>query len=269
MVTRELDYRLLSSFSLMLHGWPERFPAETMLPTVESYFATAKIVPQDGDVKGLSIPTLKCYSFSTIRKRILEGKIRGLESLGAYHFVDRNFKSSHDYFISCEMTEGDQLLQFVNAVSPEKDRYAFALQFLKDMLTFITPCYGYSLEMPLGHDPALFATGTFAITPDLMDETNNWQQVTHSMYGGNAHKQGRMRHVFAINILSRPHMEARIDGKIFGEWVRGPDRGTIEEWKSGVWVWQVPKEQRLRIASILHFNGILITPDGLQNRLIG
>jgi hypothetical protein len=265
----ELAYRTLSSFSLMLHGWPERFPVERMLPLVERYFGLANVEPQEGTVQGIAPPEHKSYSMRTIRKRIVNKEIHGLDSLSAYHFVDREYKPSHDYFISCDMTYNDELAQFVNAVSPERVRYAMALNFLRDMVVFVTPCYGYSLEMPLGHDPALFATGHFAVTESLFEETYAWQHASDAMLGGHAHKQGRMRHVFAINILSRPHMEARIDGRTFGEWVRGPNRGTIEEWKSGVWVWQVPKEQRLRIASILHFNGLLTAPDGFQNRLIG
>jgi hypothetical protein len=269
MSKNELAYHHLSSFSLMLHGWPERFPVENLLPVIEQYFALANVVPQEGHVQGLAPPELKSYSMKTIRKRISEGTIHGLVSLGAYHFVDREYKSSHDYFIDCGMTYGNELVQFINAVSPEIDRRAIALNFLRDLLTFVTPCYGYSLEMPLGDDPALFAVGAFAATDDIEEETFSWQQSSNALFGGNAHKQGRMRHVFEINILSRPHMEAQIDGRTFGEWVRGPNRGTIEEWKSGVWVWQVPKEQRLRIAAILHFNGILTAPDGFQNRLIG
>jgi hypothetical protein len=269
MANNELTYRMLSSFSLMLHGWPERFPVENILPLVERYFAIANVEPQEGDVQGIAPPEHKGYSMRTIRKRIASKEIHGLNSLGAYHFVNREYKPSQDYYICCNMRYDNELAQFVNAVSAEKDRYALALNFLRDMMAFVTPCYGYSLEMPLGHDPALFATGHFAVTESIFVEAYAWQQASDAMLGGHAHKQGQMRHVFAINVLSRPHMEARIDGRTFGEWVRGPNRGTIEECKSGVWVWQVPKEQRLRIASILHFNGILTAPDGFQNRLIG
>jgi hypothetical protein len=269
MSKHELAYRKLSSFSLMLHGWPERFPAENLLPMIERYFALAQLEPQEGHVQGGAPAEFKSYSMRTIRKRIATKQIHSLVSLGAYHFVDREYKPSHDYFVGCNMTFDNEGAEFINAVSPEKDRYGMALNFLRDMLEFATPYYGYSLEMLLGEDPALFSIGAFAATNDIEEETFAWQHASTPMLGGYAHKQGRMRHVFAINILSRPHMEARIDGKTFGEWVRGPNRGTIEEWKSGVWVWQVPKELRIRIATILHFNGILTAPDGFQNRLIG
>jgi hypothetical protein len=249
----ELAYRTLSSFSLMLHGWGERFPVENILPLVERYFALANVEPQEGGVQGIAPPEHKGYSMRTIRKRIASKEIHGLNSLGAYHFVDREYKPSHDYFISCKMRYDNELARFVNAVSPEKDRYELALNFLRDMLEFVTPCYGYSLEMPLGHDPALFATGHFSVTDSGFEEAYAWQQASDAMLDGHAHKQGLMRHVFAINVLSRPHMEARMDGRTFGEWVRGQNRGTIEEWKSGVWIWQVPKADRLKIATMLHF----------------
>jgi hypothetical protein len=269
MSENELAYRKLSSFSMVLHGWPERFPVENLLPLIERYFALANVEPQEGDVQGIAPPNHKGYSMRTVRKRIASKVIHGLTSLSAYHFIDREYKPSHDYLVGCNMTYDDELAQFVNAVSPANERYALALNFLRDILEFVTPCYGYSLEMLLGEDPGLFSVGAFAATNEIEAETFAWQHASMAMLGGYAHKQGRMRHIFAINVLSRPHMEAPVDGKTFGEWVKGPNRGTIEQWKEGVWVWQVPKELRIRIAQILHFNGILTVPDGFQNRLIG
>ena len=230
MAIDQLSYRKLSSFSLILHGWPERFPVEELLPLVERYFAKAGVDPQDGDVEGIAPPEFKSYSMRTIRRRIATGKIHGLTSMSAYHFVDREYKPSDDYFISVDMSYGDETAWFINAVSPETERHAMALDFLRDMLTFVSPCYGYSLELPLGHDPGLFAVGAFAYDRDTQNESYIWQQASHAMYDGFAHKQGRMRHVFAINILSRPHMETRIDGMPFADWVRTPGRGCIEEW---------------------------------------
>jgi hypothetical protein len=269
MASDQLAYRKLSSFSLTLHGWNERFPAEQLLPSIERYFSRAGVEPQEGCVKGTVPPELKCYSMRTIRKRIAIGQISGLNNLSLHHFTDRKYKPSDDFYISYDTTYGDETCQFVNAVSPEAERYDIALAFLRDMLTYVTPSYGYSLDMPLGYDPALFAVGMFSYSDDIQDEVHAWQRSSSAALNGFAHKQGRLRHVFAINILSRPHMEARVDGKSFGEWVRGPNRGSIEEWKDGVWVWQVPKEHRIKIASILHFNGMLTAPDGFQSRLIG
>ena len=269
MSSDHLTYRKLSSFCLALHGWEERFPAENLLPLFERYFAKAGVDLQEGNVSGLSPLEMKGYSMRTIRKRIADGRIHGLNTLSIYHFVDREYKPSDDYFVAYDTSYDNENCQFVNAVSPEAERYDMALDFLRDMLAHVTPSYGYSLEMPLGHDPALFSVGSFAHTDALRDETQAWQESSHAMFGGFAHKQGRMRHVFAINVLSRPHLEAKVGGVTFGDWVRGPDRGTIAEWKPGVWVWEVPKEHRIRIASILHFNGLLTAPDGFQNQLIG
>ena len=179
---------------------------------IDRYFSRAGVEPHEGSVKGIVPVSSKSYSMRTIRKRIADGRIHGLNSFDAYHFVEREYKPSHDFFISYETTYGDETCQFVNAVSPEAERYNLALDFLRDMLAFVTPCYGYSLEMPLGHDPALFAIGAFAYSDEIQDEIHVWQQSVSCHVKGSAHKQGRMRHVFAINVLSRPHMEARIDG---------------------------------------------------------
>lgn len=265
----QLAYRKLSSFSLALHGWNERFHAEKLLPLFDRYFANAGVVAQEGNVQGAAPVELKGYSMRTIRKRIENLEIYGLIGLTSYHFVDRTYKSSHDYLLSYDTNFDSERCEFVNAVSPETERYGLAIQFLRDMLEYITPCYGYSLEMPLGHDPALFAVGMYAYNEEDRDETHVWQQACDGLYGNNAHKHGKMRHVFAINVLSRPHMEALVEGKTFAEWVKGPNRGSIEELKNGVWLWQVPKELRIGIAKTLSKNGILTAPKGFEKRLIG
>jgi hypothetical protein len=262
-------YRDLQSTCLTLFGWNERFAAERLLSLFESYFSSSGVVPHYANFQIGETEELKRLSFKNLKKRLLDGKLKDLSSLSLYHFTEKENKSSEDFYSSYDVRYGNEIVQFLTAIGEEARRSRLLLMFLHDMLDLVTPEYGYSLDLPLGDNPSLFAVGAFSYRDDIQDEVHVWQQSSNSLFNGSAYKQGRMRHVFAINVLSRPHMEARIDGRTFGEWVAGPNRGSIEQWKDGVWVWQVQKELRIRIATILHFNGILTAPDGFQNRLIG
>ena len=214
-------------------------------------------------------PDIKTYSFRTIRKRIESGVIRDLHLFSAYHLTDKKNKQSDDFSMGYSVSNSDEQAHILTALGSEEQRRTIALDFLLDMLAFISPSYGYSLELPLGNAPILFAHGMFARTPHANIETGAWQQAYSGIYGNKLHERGKFRHVFAINVVSAPHLANRIDGMLFEEWVAQPHHGKLEQLKDKVWVWFVPKEDRIRIANILHFNGLLTAPDPFQNQLIG
>jgi hypothetical protein len=266
-----MDHRYLPSFSLILQEWEERFPFEVLLPLIERYFERAGTQPQIGTVEGEAPAEIKTYSFRTIRKRIQDHAIHGLHTLDAYHLTDKENKQSHDFAIGFSNSFHHQHAYILNAVSPAPEAKAMALDFLRDALNFVSPCYGYSLELPLGNDPILFSQGMFARTDHADVEATAWQFASRRDIKGKGgqHMQGRFRHVFAINVLSAPHMANRVDGRSFADWVKAPGHGSIEQWKDNVWVWLVPKEVRIRVANILQFNGLLTAPSGFENELIG
>lgn len=259
----------LPTFSLVLYSWRERFPAETLLPLYERYFERAGMEPHIASVEGDDPKEIKTYSIGTVRKRIEEGKIRNLRILNVLHLADKKNRQSDNFSIGYNVGHGDEDSYILTAIGGEEQRRTIALEFLRDMLSFISPSYGYSLELPLGNAPILFAHGMFARTEHADIETEAWQQAYSGIYGNKLHEHGKFRHVFAINVLSPPHLQNRIGGKLFQEWVKESNHGALEQWKDNVWVWFVPREDRIRVANILHFNGLMTAPDPFQNQLIG
>jgi hypothetical protein len=71
------------------------------------------------------------------------------------------------------------------------------------------------------------------------------------------------------SVAEPPHIRNRVGGIPFPEWVAEPGHGRLEQWKEDVWVWFVPREDRIRCANILQFNGLLTAPEGFENELIG
>ena len=112
------SYKALPSFTLVLHGWNERLPFETLLPLIERYFARAGVEPQIGSVMGVSPHQIKTYSMRTIRKRIQSQSISRLHTLSAYHLTNKEDKQSHDFGIGFDDSYGDQDAYIVNAVNP-------------------------------------------------------------------------------------------------------------------------------------------------------
>jgi hypothetical protein len=263
------SFEAMPSFSLVLHGWDQKFPFENLLQMFEAYFARAGAVAQYGDIVGENPPEMKSYSFRTIRKRIQSGEYRGLSCLSLLQLTDKQNKTSEDFAVTIKDGYGRQEAGILNAVSGGEEARQIALDFLRDILGHVSPYYGYSLEMPLGHYPLMYASGVFGHTEGERDEATSWQEASRDYLKGFLFKEGKFRLVFEINVLSPPHMVNRIGDTPFAEWVSEPGHGRLEQWKEDVWVWFVPKEDRIRCAKVLQFNGLLTAPEGFENELIG
>lgn len=236
----------------------------------EAYFARVGAVAQYGSVEGESPPEMKSYTFGTIKKRLESGEYRGLSCLSLESLADKGDKRSENFAVTIKDGYGRQEASILNAVSrAEEEARQIALDFLRDILGHVSPCYGYSLEMPLGNYPLMYASGVFGSTERALDEASSWQEATRHYLKGFLFKQGKFRHVFEINVLSLGHMTNRIGDTPFAEWVAEPGHGRLEQWKEDVWVWFVPKEDRIRCANILQFNRLLTAPEGFENELIG
>jgi hypothetical protein len=265
----DTSYKKRPSFGIFIHGWDEQLQAEKLLGLIEKYFGLAGVEPQECSLEERAVDKLRHLTMRNTKQRLLTGVVSNLASLTAYHFADKKNKGSEIFYISCDQGYGDQTLKYIDAISDIGTQRQNALAFLKDALDFVTPYYGYSLEMPLGSNPALFSIGMSPSTIRGQAETHAWQQASHAQLDGTKHREGFFRHVFEINVLSPPHLANKIGKTPFVEWVKEPGHGKLEQWKKDVWVWFLPREDRVRCAKILQFNGLLTAPEGFESVLIG
>lgn len=264
-----LDFKKLPSFSLVMHGWDQKIDLERLLPCFEKFFARVGVKPETGSVKGAPPAEMKSYSYHTIKQRIADGRIKKLQTLSLLHLSDKSDKGSEDFALDVNDSYGRQEASILNAISDRVTAESVALDFLRELLRYISPYYGYSLEMPLGHFPLMYASGVFGRTERERDEATAWQDASTEHLRGLLYKKGMFRLVFGINVLSRSHVANMIGNKTFMQWVGEPGHGRLEQWKDDVWVWFVPSEDRVRCASVLQFNHLLTAPPGFESELIG
>jgi hypothetical protein len=268
--------RNLPSFSLALYGWHEQFDYGILLPVFEKYFDNLSLKPNSCSVSRRGVDEVKAFSFKTVKNRIASGQLKDLATLSLDNLADKSDKQSHivamgvnESFPDPYGTQIDQHAIFINAVSDLNHSKDLALTFLRDVVSYVTPVYGYSLELPLSHDPYFYSLGMFAREERMWAEASAWQNASHAAIRGTKHREGYFRHVFEINVLSPNHLKKQIDGVSFENWVEQSGHGQLEKLNEIVWLWTVPKPDRIRAAQALQRNGLLTAPEGFESELIG
>lgn len=264
--TFETDaYKKIPSTSLFLYGFDEKLPAEILLPLFEKYFLDAGVTIHGWSAFNHDLNIKKSATHKNLLKCLESGVLRNLTTLYGHHLMDRKDKQSDLFSISYDFSYDTPNCQIVTTQGSRDIRLARVKSFLLDMLNYITPTYGYSAELPLGYAPGYFALGMFAKSEFGDLEATAWQRA---MYAKDFDR-GKMRHVFALNVLSSSHLDNKIGHQRFADWASEPGHGTLEKLKEGIWLWTVPRDIRARCASLLEFNGLLTVPPSMGQELFG
>lgn len=261
-------YRSLPSSSLFLYGRQTGLAAENFLETFADFAVvvganihSTSFAVGDGDLKSLTLANL--------RRRVSEKKVHTLSQLVLHSFYDRSDLQTDIFTIGFNDSADSHYSELILTQGNESFRHDVLQKFLRAMLHHFSPAYGYSVDFSMYYAPGYFAHGMLSRSLRAEKEAQAWQQAYSPQLGRMDHTKGKFRHVFLMNVLSPPHLKNRIGGKVFEVWVSEPGHGRLERWKEDVWVWFVPREDRIRCAKILQFNGLLTAPDGFENELIG
>jgi hypothetical protein len=263
------SYRSKRSSSFFVYGWRENVDARNL-------FADFWEITKKADVKIHSVgfasseTDLKYLTPRNFENRLADGTIGKLSHLSFLSFFDKSDKQSEVFALSFDQDKfGGQFSELMLTQSDESARHDLLRDFLQIVLKYVSPIYGYSVDLPLFYAPGYFAHGMLSRTLHAEKEAHAWQEAYSPQLARMDHTKGKFRHVFLMNVVSSSHLRNRIGGKSFEDWVTEPGHGRLEQWKEDVWVWFVPREDRIRCANILQFNGLLTAPAGFENELIG
>jgi hypothetical protein len=254
----------VDSLTMALYGWDEELDAEAILPIAKEMFDSCGVEPNFGAVGLKDVDGIKDLTYKTIIKRIKSCDYKGLRTLAILHLYSRGYYSSEDFRVSLDTSYGNDFTMFLYVTNRLTPDYEPARRFVTNILSILTPKYGYSIEMPLRLAPGRCVPGYSSFVPGALAESDAWQAAWREK----RYVAGLFRHVFSLNILSPQHMAAKVGDQTFSEWIQGPKRGTVEKLAEKVWLWTVPRENRVRCAQILHFNGLLTAPDPFQNTIL-
>jgi hypothetical protein len=262
------EYRSLPSSSLFLYGGETGFAAERLLETFAEFAVvvganihSTSFAVGDGELKSLTLANL--------RRRISEKKVQNLSQLGLHSFYDRSDLQSDVFAVGLSDSSDNHYSELILTQGNESFRHKVLQNFLRAMLSHFSPAYGYSVDLAMYYAPGYFAHGMLSRSLRAEKEAHAWQEAYSPQLGRMDHMKGKFRHVFLMNVLSPSHLKNRIGGKSFEDWAAESGHGRLEQWKKDVWVWFVPREDRIRCAKILQFNGLLTAPEGFENELIG
>ena len=262
------EYCSLPSSSLFLYGRHTGLAAEALLETFSEFAVlvganihSTSFVVGGGDLKSLTIANL--------RRRISEKKVRNLSRLVLHSFYDKTDLQTDIFAVGFNDSPDSSYSELILTQGDESFRYNVLQTFLRSMLSHFSPTYGYTVDFSMYYAPGYFAHGMLSRSLRAEKEAYAWQEAYSPQLGRMDHTKGKLRHVFLMNVLSPSHLKNRIGEKSFEDWVVEPGHGRLEQWKEDVWVWFVPREDRIRCAKILQFNGLLTAPEGFENELIG
>lgn len=129
-----------------------------------------------------------------------------------------------------------------------------ALDFIDLLSCVAKPYCGFYTMVPADTRVSLFASGYWSVEDDQMSflqrcaiQTTNVEVL-----------RNRLPYVYEANILTSGHMQNKIGGRLFPDWVCEIGHGKIEELKSGLWIWRVPPETISIVRSDLAQAGMLI-----------
>ncbi|WP_421857044.1 hypothetical protein [Oricola sp.] len=252
----------IQTITVALFGRDRELDAEAILPLALETFKTHGIEPNFCTVGFKGVTEGKGLTFKTIRKRLEDGTYKELNHLSVLRLYTKGYPNSEDFSVSLDLSFGNDLVVFMYPIDPQRPDLRPARRFVADILSVLTLKYGFALDIPLRLTPRHCAMGFMPFhVHDGLKESGAWQVA----WRDKTYATGLFRHVFCLNVLSKPHMEANVGGVSFADWVKKPGHGDVEQLSEHVWLWTVPRKDRLRCAQILHFNGLLTAPDPFQN----
>jgi hypothetical protein len=155
------------------------------------------------------------------------------------------------------------------AVPDLKGTFQRIVQFVSDELQ---PIYGIGLSMPYFWGPRAFAQGssssrfatvdkTFYGPPVQMREQSIAFGRTFRADSGKRQLNENLRDVFPFNLLSRGHLDRRVDGKRLESWIDANTYGALRQLSPVTWQWDVPPEDVQRIRKRLIDAGLTIVKE--------
>ena len=70
----------------------------------------------------------------------------------------------------------------------------------------------------------------------------------------------KLRDIFAINLISRPHLDTVIEGQSLEAWILNGGNGTLRQLGPETWRWDVPKSIQPRVRRAVIAADLIVDP---------
>lgn len=197
--------------------------------------------------QGEALKPYKAYNFKAAKKRFLaEIEAGNLEYLSIDHLpsdpraavatdwllyfhIERNIKKD---LCSCQIGVDVDLFRSAGTTLER------LLDVSNRMRSILAAGYGFATCMPRDRMPAGYAIG-LGCSPGLSMDSIIWDANAWRQNGGTTYAS-RLRNVYAINFVSREHLQQSVGDQTLRDWIladRG--RGTLAEWEGNLSLWSL------------------------------
>jgi hypothetical protein len=238
--------------SLALYGWPEDFVPIRDNSLLTSLIDVAKLDPNKITffLPGVDTTRQRTVSKNKTVSRIIEdfGPFR---LIVAERILDNDFRASQNS-LEFDVTRCQLVLENDVTLFGEKE----TVLALNSILSVFTPRYGFA-DVFDGIAASFLPGGTGS---RQMTRENNRRadDLFNSMRRTQAHLNGKMHDVYALNVLSDAHMNWPVGGGSLKEWIETGGRGELFNLKPGVTAWTLKDGIKAGVRDDLFKMGCLI-----------
>jgi len=243
--------------ALTLYDWPQNFDGSAH---------PAFVVELVEDLKAR--PTKASFFHRIPNKELSKEYRRTIHKKSKLHDVLSSVPA-YESFELCEPIAGnflnlksdvqfsfDHKRRYLAAIPPRTFSPADAIRHVRLFCRHLSPRYGFSR---IGECAAtIFFAGGVSTTD--MSREDGWRAsaLGESRSVTKQHLAGFLLDVFELNVLSPPHLQARLGDKTLEDWIGAGHRGDLIEIDREVAVWLVPEPIRQPIRARLWREGLLI-----------
>jgi hypothetical protein len=137
-----------------------------------------------------------------------------------------------------------------------------SIEIAKQMAGIFGPVYGIGFQRPFAKGPALYAYGMsaglgYSGTDRIeMNRIGAWMRERMAQ---NRHKNGMLRDVYPLNLLTQVHLDQEVERHSLHDWIKETqERGQLVDLGNKQWIWRLPDASVENVRSSLRSGGLII-----------
>lgn len=246
---------------LAIYDWEGNIEPSEWYQLAKLFFKSIGVIPDFGAC-GNSQDTSKLLSYEKLDARSQKANFSTCTYIELFKTKPGYKQLVFGWSVSaCITTSGGKTIIFCF----DNDLHDFSETFMSELMLAVSgmckPTYGIAYQREFSKGPQLYAIGMVSglgYGADGMKEADRIGAWMRERLAENRHTQGMFRDVYDLNLLSRRHIEAIVNGQSFGNWVRQTGNGEISELSNGLYWWSVPYDKKQAIRQVLVDNSLVI-----------
>jgi hypothetical protein len=256
---------------IALYDWLADLSAPAFYDIARSFFAASNVVPDCGGIDLGGSGNSRTLKHSTIASRLKKPEYAQATSVELYHTIPNYAQLVFGWDVTVGYhADKHRDMYFCAGVELTQLGMDYMANLVERISHLTNLTYGIGYTRAFRDGPDLYALGMATnseYSPEGMRAADRVGAWFRERIGQNRHRQGYLRDVYTLNVISQPHLEMPVHGTPLGEWIgQTPHRGTLRPLAGGAWLWRVDDAQVPCVQAQLEAAGLLIAHLGSTRR---